>query len=269
MNYELFPRGTCADSPRLVAQPWDWPLWSSQHTWKWFPQLCDHRPVLVCWKALQEALGLDVPPNYRWLCFVLSHSWQIGGGSGFSWHQGCFYFTSPGCCTPEKVFRVLQEWQSGENFWKSLERQLGRSTRTFRRGGKGGRSPSVLSRSPVCPGAPRPFCGGVLPSPHPGFLRSNLPPVLCPWDTFVFGAGWPCSFCSHGSREGAPEDTWNFDIHQVEGKCLEGPSTWSNAERNKHSRSEIATSERHACKVGSRLATGHLNFGRVPSILCW
>lgn len=65
-----------------------------------------------------------------------------------------------------------------------------------------------------------------------------------------------------------PEDTWNVDIRQAEGKCLEEPSMCANAEKNKHSRPEIATSERHACKVGSRLATRHLNFGRVPRIPC-
>lgn len=50
---------------------WERSLWSSQHTWNWFLQLCGHGFYLIssppCLKTLQEALGLDVPPNYRWL----------------------------------------------------------------------------------------------------------------------------------------------------------------------------------------------------------
>lgn len=106
-----FRKATEADGLRPVALIWEWPRWSSQHPWKWFPQPCGQGVGLIsnphCWKALQETLGSDVPPkDTRLFCHFLT---KEGSGSFFI-ASGMLLFPISDytwMLTTEKVFGVL------------------------------------------------------------------------------------------------------------------------------------------------------------------
>lgn len=146
------------------------------------PSAVWHRFYLIssphCLKALWEALGLDIPPNYRWLCHFLGLSWQKEACPSFFNASGMLLFWISHCTyilKSEKVFEgALGMATRGKlwYFWPRWEEAVGGEAKGLQKREEGDRVPGLHWGTGI-----HLWHGMALPTRYPGIF-SRLSPFL-------------------------------------------------------------------------------------------